>query len=341
MTDQKDTNERVYQLLQTWMKAKKVITKIDSKSIISLDLSSTKEYHFIVPQVTKDLYYSLFVHELLSYGKATEWSLYSVLEAVYTMVFTPSPSGWNTGKDIAMERGEETNFVTRFILGMVEENKCVSAGKGRRRQVSHQRSVHMSKIMMSLNNLLTMVELANESDDTHFVVSSFSEKPEKGGLFLAGMLAAQEMINVLTKIGIITNKIHSNNVLIATGTKTCERLKLLGVKTVNEQEKLVTYLSAKFGISSDTIENGLCKCMRDRNSKRKFYDTVSKTQMIYTMIHGKLRAYDLKGTEVKVYPTKWRILEIKDSFTGIRWWNSDYESEYKKQLCENMILTRN
>ena len=86
---------------------------------------------------------------------------------------------------------------------------------------------------MSSNNLFTLVKLDNESDDTRFVVRSFSDKPEKGELFLAGMLVAQEMINALTKIG------------IATGTKTCDRLKLLGIKTVDEQNELVTYHSKK------------------------------------------------------------------------------------------------
>ena len=35
------------------------------------------------------------------------------------------------------------------------------------------------------------------------------------------------------------------------------------------------------------------------------------------------------------------IIYREESFKGIRWWNSDYESEHKKRLCENMVLTPN
>ena len=123
MADGNEKYKRLYQVLKTWMKETKVMTRIDSKSIISLDLSSMEDFHFIVPQVTKDLYWSLSVHKLLSIGKEIKWNFYPVLEAVYMMVFSPSPSGWNTGKDMSMEEGEKINFVARFIVGMVEENK--------------------------------------------------------------------------------------------------------------------------------------------------------------------------------------------------------------------------
>ena len=115
----------------------------------------------------------------------------------------------------------------------------------------------------------------------------------------------------------------------------------MGIKTFDEQEKVVTYLSVKFGPPADKIENGICECLQERYSDRRFYDTVREMQDIYTMVNSKLQAYNLEGTEVSANKPKWRIQHMQESFKGIMWWNSDHETEYKSNLCENMILTTN
>ena len=75
-------------------------------------------------------------------------------------------------------------------------------------------------IIQSLINLLILIQVVNASYDTVELLSRFVKSPADGGVFLAGQLVAQEMINVLTKIGVVSNHRHSTNIQIATGTKT-------------------------------------------------------------------------------------------------------------------------
>ena len=107
---------------------------------------------------------------------------------------------------------------------MVEIHGCVSAGGHTRRQVSHPKNVSIKKLMISLRNLLKLIELANTIDDTAAVIKKFSSPADEGGMHMVGELLAHEIINVLTKIGIICNCAHFRNPSVSKGTKTEKRL---------------------------------------------------------------------------------------------------------------------
>ena len=112
----------------------------------------------------------------------------------------------------------------------------------------------------------------------------FVKSPANGGVFLAGQLVAQEMINLLTKIGVISNHRHSTNVQIASGTKISKRLKSLGVRSDTHRTKLMSYLSRNVSVLLDKAENALCEAPRLRFVRgRRFYDTVGGYDKIYTM----------------------------------------------------------
>jgi hypothetical protein len=218
---------------------------------------------------------------------------------------------------------------------MVERHGTVSSGEGRRRQVSHGRSVLADNIMLSLKNFVALIKLANESDDTEKLVKAMTRTPDKGGMTLVGMLTAQEIINMLTKLGIIHNQHHMNNVLIAKGTKTDKRLSSMGITTVEEKSQLVAYLSRKMRLSESKVEYALCEAMRFKFSQRRnFHDTIARHQYIYTMDDGKLRAYDLEGQEVEVTVPSWK--QNSKAFRGVQWWQNKYE-----KTGETVVLTTN
>ena len=74
-----------------------------------------------------------------------------------------------------------------------------------------------------------VIKLANESNATEELIRQRSSNPDDGGVYLAGPLIAQEMVNVLTRIGVITNLHHATNVILSRGSKTFERLKKMRV----------------------------------------------------------------------------------------------------------------
>ena len=79
-------------LFKEWRDNLQPIDRICSETIRSLSLVPGPEFCFLSPQLTKDLYYSPFVHELLALGMETGGNVHCVLEVWYTMAFTPSPS---------------------------------------------------------------------------------------------------------------------------------------------------------------------------------------------------------------------------------------------------------
>lgn len=333
-------NERkVLKLVEEWMDAKKPICEITSETIRSLNLSKEEKFNYLTPQLTKDVYYSPFVHIALGIGLANDECLYSVLEAVYAMVFTPSPTGYCEGVDLASACTSRDNFIVRFIKRMVAEKGCVSAGPKRRRQVSHQRKVLKKLIMASLHNLLDLIELANTSDDTEAVVKAFTQSPDEGGMFLVGELTAQEIINVLTKLSIISNQRHAHNVLLATGTNTCKRLGKLGIKSESARSDLVDFLCSRLQLQKDKAENATCESLRMKYCKREFWDTVGGEHNIYTMNDGSLVAFDVEGGRADVEVPRWTTEEPSSGFVGIRWWRPEYVREYNDQLKGALRLT--
>ena len=109
----------VLRLVPQWRHDVCAISLINSESIQSLEISPNDEFVFIPPQLTKDIYYSPFVHVLIEHGHRTSGSIYAALELAYTMVFTPSQSGWCQGQVLAEASAEDTNYVVRFINNMV------------------------------------------------------------------------------------------------------------------------------------------------------------------------------------------------------------------------------
>jgi len=223
------------------------------------------------------------------------------------MVFTPSPSGWCEGILLALADASDKPFVFKFIDCRRDKHGCVSGGSHRRRQVSHQRKAKNKDIARSLRNLHLLVGVADSTDDTSSLLAQFTPSAAKGGLFLAGHLLSQELINVLTKVEAIMNDYHAHNVQVAKGTKTSERLAKLGIRTETQQTNLMTYLSQTLNHPRDKLENALCEGLRFQYSRgqNRFYDSVNGEHLIYTREDGLLKAFDAGGGEVDILRPTW------------------------------------
>ena len=269
-----------------------------------------------------------------------------VLEAVLWMAFTPCPSGWLDGIKLAKRNysTSNTNFIVNCINGMVMKEGCVSAGSKRRRQPSHQRTAPTLAIMKSLHNLLPLISLANNSNNTSKLLKAFAKPVSMGGLYLTGELMATEIIHVLTKIGIIQNRVHIRNVSICKGTNTYSRLALLGIKSDEDIYQLMTYLCTDYDLSSDVVENSTCEALRWYHSTRQqFHETIGGWQKIYTFDKkDMLIAYDVEGNPATFAMAKWDFLPPSTSiFYGVCWWKNDYATIYEQQLEGDILLTNN
>ena len=329
--------KKVLTIWKGWTNARNPITTINSGSIQSLQLSPNEEFNYIPPQCTKEIYYSIFIHYLLRLGQQYDGNIYIVLEALLTIPFIPSPSGWKKGIDMADESDLVQNFILCFIDEKRDNHGAVSSGTHTRRQVCHQKKVHITKIMASLHKLPSLIELANTNNDTTTVVKKFVKE-----LYLVRDLGATELIHVLTKIGIITNNVHISNTSICKGPETYNRLESLGVKTDDDREQLMTYLSNKYNIARDVVENGLCEALRWHNSSRDFWDTISQGQYIYTHdVSNNLVAYDVGGREVDVTIPRWDYTFPAVQPGIIRWWEHDYAVKYRHLMDRDILLTNN
>ena len=92
------------------------------------------------------VYYSIFIHYLLRLGQKYDGNIYIVLEALLKIPFIPSPSGWKKGIDMADESDLVQNFILCFIDEKRDNHGAVSSGTHTRRQVCHQKKVHITNL---------------------------------------------------------------------------------------------------------------------------------------------------------------------------------------------------
>lgn len=336
-----EKHNRFSNIFLDWQAQCNAITSITSTNIQSLQLSVNNQVNALLPQGTKDIYYSWFAHELFDMAHRNNWNVYFILEAVYWMVFTPSPVGWLDGLKLAL-RSESTNrnLILKCIDEMVKRapGHSVSSGDIRRRQPSAGGSASVEKVMQSLNNLLSLIKFANECNDTKIVLEEF-----RMGVHKAGPLIATELIHVLTKIGLITNLTHIRNVSLCEDNTTRDRTRKLGINTTNDMDDLMRFLRREFSLPSDVVENSVCEMLRWRSNTGnggRFQEAIGGWQYIYTFdTDDSLLAFDVEGYQKQAPTPQWDYTPPLD-YAGIRWWEDNYKSTYYRQLKEVVPLKR-
>ena len=165
----------------------------------------------------------------------------------------------------------------------------------------------------------------------------------KGGVYGAGELLAHEMFGVMLLSGLVTNDAHYDNVEISKGTKTDDRLAERGIKTTEEKEYLLTYISNRFSVSRATAENTVCEALRyvTGNGNRAM-DTIDRygRLYIYDHVNSIIIKFDMDGTfdDSFQFPD-WKLPTPAHVHQGARWWIANYKEEYSDEMEGTNILS--
>lgn len=340
------TNGNIFVDIQRWRNNNPELFWNDPRL---LEVEGPHRFRFIRPRADKSVYYSIFIHGIRELGKKLNYDKGVMFEAVMAMSFTPSPSGWYTGlKHVLvillekLQRGESANFITLWIDYMVTHHKCVSWGHGRRRQVSHGRSVSEPDLFKSLRNMMRLSHEASLSTDTKSVMRRWTSKPEKGGLFGVGDLVGQEQVYVLTSFTAIESAAHIGNTFVGCRNKTAERLAGLGVKTQTHRRELVRFLAVNMELPELVVENSLCEWQREvsrrGNGARVYFDTIVRGQNLYLLQDGELFQMDKEGVVTAVDDPTWDFDNIDYYEGAVRWWDDEVDLEV---LRNEINLTAN
>ena len=244
------------------------------------------DFHFAPASLNKDAYYSLFCDVILKSCRtisvvASKFCfIESALEMVYCMAFNPSPSGFAVGLKKACEGFRPGECLTlRFLNVMVSLFGSCSAGREPKRQVSiGKREVLVSRIFRSLHNLQLVIKLANNpAKSTHEILQLMNKSPESGGLLFGGGLINQEILNVLTKLNVITNHDRITDAEICEGTETAKYLASIGAKTKDQRNACLNAVTERLSVASYQAENIICKSFRDKKKEEKRGDDCGET----------------------------------------------------------------
>ena len=154
-----------------------------------------------------------------------------------------------------------------------------SAGKEPKRQFSiGKREVPVSRIFRSLHNLQLVIKLVNNpSKETKEILQLMNKSPEFGGILFGGGLINQEILNVLTRLNIITNHDRITDAQICEGTETAKYLTSIGAKTKDQRNACLNAVGERLGVAPYHAEHIICKSFRDKKKEEKSGDDCGET----------------------------------------------------------------
>lgn len=316
---------------------------ITSNSIQQLNIPRNGErFVYLPPSPNKRLYFAPFVFGVLLNTNTIPLAL----EIIYSMMLTPSVTGWVHGVEDAVNSFDgTTNFFMLFIHCNLLRYGTVSGGGHTRRQVSSGYRITNADIYRSLSNLLRIIHLANRTNNTNEILRLMCSSVNEGGVRGVGMLIAQEMLSVLTFTNIITNPVHINNIVISAGTQTARRLQHLGFANSQQQHQLMETLTTETSLPPHIIENVLCEALRARYAPdRTVYDTIDTHGYLfdYNNINGTayLHVFDLLGRiDIDFEMPEWRMPTDNDEYNGVRWWEDNYEEQLPHLVEGEQVLS--
>lgn len=304
------------------------------------------EYSFPPPNVNKDVYYSIFVHEILYWSKHVRYNYYTVLELIYTMVLTPSPSAWRENVKLAMKSDSKENFFVRYVEEALKWKPSVSEGSNVRKQVSCGAGITYHQLFSSLRNMDELIKKTNssESQKIETILQWWSQPIDKGGIHLVGPLWAQEILNVLAKVDIIKDKRFYNEGIVASSTNTSKKLKTYGIRTKKDRHNLLQFIIEHINYEEKPMtrliaESSICEGLRFLDMKEQnngnpyfawpYVDTVHRTQHLYYTSNFELYVLRKNGTRNLLRVRAW---EHNESFDGVMWWvDGQINTKHKSQ----------
>ena len=306
----------------------------------------------------KDCHYSWYVHVILTeivpiYG----WNEYVIIEAVYAMALTPSAVGWRKGVRYALlARTNGFNFYHNFVYELVAKDDAVAKQfKTRaRHQVSSGGMITNHEAMASCMNCLMLIDHANDpnvsSDHLYADFASNTFVHRRGrmrGLMGVAILTSHDIVNVLTKLEMITNLDHMRNITIAKNTETARRLAKVGITSDAHLREVVHIIAKKLNIGDyQIVENLICETLRrleDGGGDRYVgVDTIGIEQPLYRFVQDVLhvvrRGGVMKPANIRLLKNKRKVEDYQPMY---KWWRMSVDNpKWELGSDYDLVLTK-
>ena len=218
---------------------------------------------------------------------------------------------------------------------MLKSHDSVSSGKDGCCQSSHQGKISKRQIVQSLQNMNRAFKFADVCDDTKRVIRRLSKTVREGGLHYVGPFYAQMLINLATKLGLITNQVHIENVMVAPSTNTFKRLKdLYNVKTTAHAAEIIPFLVNRTGRKAVWCENRLCEVLR---ANKNIVDVFFEGDMLYKVDRGQVYEVSSSGARCAVrYQASTFGVKYKPP---ICWWDSTFMFGKSAHVWDNDLIS--
>ena len=187
--------------------------------------------------------------------------------------------------------------------------------------------------MVSCQNCLLLFQHANVVEcDTRKLYGDFGSNAFKvvqgryRGARNVKDLTAHDIVNVATKVGIITNQSHIRNITVARNTETARRLRNFGVESDAHLREIVYMLALELDIDDNQIvENMICETLRlyEGGGSNKYVgvDTIGVDQPLYQFINNVLTRVTRDGSsEINISDMKKKHPPRKYD-PMYKWWN--------------------
>lgn len=301
------------------------------------------DFATVQAHANKDCHYSWFVHVILTeiipvYG----WDVHVLCEVLYTMSLTPSAIGWRTGVRYAlMARHNGCNLFENFIHEMVAKDEAVAHcyGKKPRHQVHSGALITLFQAMSSMHNELQLfIYACHPQSVTRTLYEDMASSEVKvsktrrlRGLRNVSDLTAHDIVNVATKVGVVTNTRHIQKITIARNTETAKRLKRFGICSDAHLREVVYMLSSELGIEDyQIVENLICETLRLHEGGGTKYlgvDTVAVDQPLYQFVEDVLYCIGRGGDRKEVDLNQLREMNPPKGYAPChKWWNMDVDN---------------
>jgi hypothetical protein len=245
----------------------------------------------------KDLYYSYFANELHHLASSFGNDRRLMVEALLTVCMTPCPIRWREAireagaklrsmMDINEQNPEVLypNFFYLYCNARIEKSGSVSGGGiANRCQPSFPGKVSVGNMLRSVAALESHLNDANKTDKTKALITRMTSRGDRR-IEGVGAFYAQTLVNIATKLLLITNTRHALSPVVAHTTTTFKRMKEYGVNTKEHGESVVPWVSNHLGWKNDVlVESGFCEWLRDENRIKK-KDVFARGHVLYRIV---------------------------------------------------------
>ena len=178
------------------------------------------------------------------------------------------------------------------------------------------------QLYLSVQNLHLAIEYANTTQDTRSVMNRLTASPSKGGLYGVGPFHAQQIVNIATKLGLITVTRHCERPTVAPSTATYRRLRLLGVENRRHAAEIIPFLSNELLESAGVVENKLCEVLREVFGTTGKMDVFVRGHFLFRVYRGGVYVVDIHG---KMYKPQLAEAGFHDQYQPVfQWWKDSF-----------------